>query len=275
MIKIFATDLDGTLLFPKKKIRLIASRNRRYLQQVAAKGVRVVFVTGRNKRFCVKIARRLRIDCDFISDSGGRITIQNKTHKLALIPNEIALDISEAMQQAELRAVLAIATENSNIYSSAWTRGKLWEMFLKTYSLKDLFLSQWIHVTRRKYHHNIHHSPLVKMTIIFLSKHEQSVKTFMQAFEQKYAEQLEFNYGNNYLEITAYGCNKAHALFELIDYYGYSKEKVIVVGDEGNDYEMIRQFPNSFAMEQGSEVIKDVAKHVIKHISDVDAHVKL
>ena len=136
MIKVFATDLDGTLLFPKKKIRMISSANRRYLRNLENKGIKIVFVTGRNIRFCQKLAKRINIQCDFITDSGGRITIKNTTHKMAAIPNNIALDITRVLQENELKAVLAIATENSEIYSNAWAQGKLWEMFLKTYSLK-------------------------------------------------------------------------------------------------------------------------------------------
>lgn len=275
MIKIFATDLDGTLLFPKKRIRLIASRNRKYLRSVAAKGIRIVFVTGRNKRFCVKIAKRLRLECDYISDSGGRITINKETKKLALIENEVAKDINQALYASQIRAVMAIATENSKIYSNAWAQGKLWEMFLKTYSLKDLLLSQRIHVTKSRYNRQLHHASILKITIIFMKKHEEALKILIKHFEMKYHDQLEFNYGNNYLEITAFGCNKAHALFELIEHYGYQKEEVIVVGDEGNDYEMITQFPHSFAMERGSDVIKEAAKHVIDHISDIEKFIKL
>jgi HAD superfamily hydrolase (TIGR01484 family) len=242
---------------------------------VANKGIKIVFVTGRNKHFCEKIARRLRLECDFISDSGGRITIQKETKKFATIDNKIAQDLSQALQTSGIRAVMGLATANSQIFSNAWTHGKLWEMFLKTYSVKDLFLSQRIHVTKQSYNRNLHQAQILRILIIYTSKYEIPFKEFMKTYQEKYASDLEFNYGNKYLEITAFGCNKAHALSELIDFYGFTKDQVIVVGDEGNDYDMIREFPNSFAMEQGSEIIKGVAKHVIEYISDIDKFMKL
>lgn len=275
MIKIFATDLDGTLLFPKKKIRLIALKNRKFLRKLSSKGVKVVFVTGRNLAFCQKVEKKLKIPCDFISDSGARITLNHQNLKLSLIDNEIAKDISDSLRKNSIKAVMAISTTKSQIYSDAWAKGKLWEMMIKTYSLKDLVLSERVHVSKKTFNRNINIAKILKITIIFMQKYEESTKEFMEQFLEKYPNKLEYNYGKNYLEITTYDSNKATSLVRLMEEYGYSKEEVVVAGDEGNDYEMILNFPNSFAMAKGSELIKGVAKYVINDITEIEQYIKI
>ena len=59
MRKVLATDLDGTLFYPRRKISMIAKRNYRMLEGHFAKQGKVVIVTGRNVPFSKKVAKKL------------------------------------------------------------------------------------------------------------------------------------------------------------------------------------------------------------------------
>ena len=55
MSKLIAIDLDGTLFYPKKRIKLVSKENIRFLKWAKANGHEVVFVTSRNRQFVEKV----------------------------------------------------------------------------------------------------------------------------------------------------------------------------------------------------------------------------
>ena len=48
MIKLLATDLDGTLFYPKRKFTLMTRKNAKFLKDFYNAGGKVMLVTGRN-----------------------------------------------------------------------------------------------------------------------------------------------------------------------------------------------------------------------------------
>ena len=46
--KLIATDLDGTLFYPKKRIKMISKKNLRFLRDRIDKENHIVIVSGRN-----------------------------------------------------------------------------------------------------------------------------------------------------------------------------------------------------------------------------------
>ena len=48
MIRTIATDLDGTLFYPKRMFRLISTANRQFVRNASEAGKDVILVTGRN-----------------------------------------------------------------------------------------------------------------------------------------------------------------------------------------------------------------------------------
>ena len=47
MIKVLATDLDGTLFYPKRKISLISGKNKKFLRKFVKEGKKVILVTAK------------------------------------------------------------------------------------------------------------------------------------------------------------------------------------------------------------------------------------
>ncbi|MDF9825647.1 Cof subfamily protein (haloacid dehalogenase superfamily) [Breznakia sp. PF5-3] len=61
------------------------------------------------------------------------------------------------------------------------------------------------------------------------------------------------------LEINSIEATKGHMIEQVCETYGYDKEEVVVVGDGINDIPMLEKFPNSYAMGQASDVVKKAA----------------
>ena len=71
------------------------------------------------------------------------------------------------------------------------------------------------------------------------------------------------------IEVNVLGADKGHALEALAGQLGISREKVMALGDNGNDVAMLRYAGISVAMEDGSQEAKDAAKFVtVAHTQD-------
>ena len=59
MNKLLATDLDGTLFYPKEKKRMIEDSNLKVLRDFADEGNEVVIISGRSLNYCLKVKKRV------------------------------------------------------------------------------------------------------------------------------------------------------------------------------------------------------------------------
>ena len=76
------------------------------------------------------------------------------------------------------------------------------------------------------------------------------------------------------LEIMNKECNKGFGLERLIKELGVNREEVISIGDEQNDFEMIKFAGLGVAMGNASEKIKEIADYITKtNEEDGVAHV--
>jgi Cof subfamily protein (haloacid dehalogenase superfamily) len=71
----------------------------------------------------------------------------------------------------------------------------------------------------------------------------------------------------NFVEVLPAGCSKGSALTWMIEYYRLDRDRVAVVGDYFNDYEML-SLPGirSFCPENAPEQIKTLCEHVLPHV---------
>lgn len=77
-------------------------------------------------------------------------------------------------------------------------------------------------------------------------------------------------------EITDKDVNKGAAVAWLADYLGIAHDEVAVYGDGGNDIAMLERFEHSYATANGSDAAKAAARHTIGHnaLHAVPRHVR-
>ena len=66
-------------------------------------------------------------------------------------------------------------------------------------------------------------------------------------------------------EITDRACNKGASVAWLGSYYGIDEDEIAVYGDGGNDIEMLRRFRHSYATANGMDAAKAAASETIGH----------
>lgn len=86
MIKLVATDIDGTLLIPEGQF---TEGVKKCVQKLCQKGIKVVLVTGRMNAAASLIAEDLGLDTPVVSYQGGLIKQNGKTlYERCLTPEQ-------------------------------------------------------------------------------------------------------------------------------------------------------------------------------------------
>ena len=67
--------------------------------------------------------------------------------------------------------------------------------------------------------------------------------------------------GAKWIDITMEGQSKGHGLDKLLEKLNYSPSELVVIGDSGNDTEMLSLTPHSFAMKNASDQVKSYANY--------------
>ena len=95
MAKILATDLDGTLFYPKDNIGMISKPNLFFIQSFIDNGGKVVLISGRSHSYIKKVINRIGRPCAGISYNGGCVYDGEKLVRSKAIPNDEANEIIE------------------------------------------------------------------------------------------------------------------------------------------------------------------------------------
>lgn len=270
MPKIIATDLDGTLFYPKDKVNMISAANLYFLQSFIDDGGEVILISGRSWDFCQKVIEKIGRKVSVISYNGGCVFDGEKLIKSEVIDNNVVSEIIEEvardyhntgvflMSKKGLTVKLKYKSKLMKTLYRNWYRGQkaLAENYIDGYDVFD---------------EELKNGTIYKFMLFFgLGKrNRQKAGKVTSILREKY-DHIEANWSENVVEITGKGVIKANSLRELCKLKGYKDEDVIVVGDSGNDISMFKEFPeNSFCMNHAPESVKKYAKYTLNKFEDL------
>lgn len=271
MIKLIATDLDGTLFYPKRRIALMTRKNKRFLIDYHKAGGEIVLVTGRSLRISKKVDKKLGFHIPLIGCGGSFIYQNGEFIQSHPIDRETMMDLFITFRR-ELGIIGWIIFDETDIIKIAPTNmGKL-------LSLGAVIVNGFLGAYREKYY--ISESEFIKtistkniykvMPAFGLSEGaKRKAQAARIAMMDKFGDKLTINVTSMMLEITAEEANKADTLKDYIKMKGIKEDEVAVVGDSYNDISMFEAFENSFGMKSGENCIRRRAKHLIDRVSDM------
>ncbi len=271
MIKMIATDLDGTLLHPKRVFRLVSRPNRTLLREFFLSGGKLALVSGRSYEFCQKIAKRLGVPCDIIACAGAvMVRDDGGWRQDSAIPLELAHELDRFFESKRAPAIRLYTLKDQPIIATGWVL-RAWEKFLlPLYILKSARYQEKT-VYRKKPFTELFTAPeaVLKMSLVFYEKNLDYIRPIYRELKDRYGKRLEFSLFKNGLEITAKGIDKGRALMQLAAQHGIAMDEVAVIGDDANDIPMFKLFPQSFAMGHGMNAAKTAAKYELQQFSDL------
>lgn len=277
MVKLIATDLDGTLFYPKYRISGIPLSNKVFLKRYLDEGGKLILVSGRNPKIVPKVEFQLQHKVSLIGCNGGYYVDEDKK-----IHNPIPFDREK---------VVELFAYTHRVFNP-W----IWMLFDQGNAdyvyAKEIptYINKIFHIGNRcnnffaetfidgdeRFINKLANSDNFKLMVVFGSSDDghKKAEQVAPALRSRFGDYFEIAVSIGVIEITAKGVNKGAALTKYCLDNNIDIDDVAVCGDSGNDLYMFEKFPHTFAMEHSADSFKSQANHIIKKISDLNEYVK-
>lgn len=270
MIRVIASDMDGTLLNEK---HIISERTIAAINQAAKQGIRFMIITGRTFRGALEGLGTADFECDYIVSSGAEV--RNSSQELVfsgLLRNEDCRKICEILDRYPAHALFCtdyleycLGTEEvleKNIVEHM-------KAFDETMSDSEIRNHPMYAILKEKTKRAADYQELEKLKAPVSKIFAFSLDLEMLKALRKELEEIPHiviaNSGDNNLEITDVSAQKGPVLKNYIESLGYTMEEVMVFGDSMNDYSMFTMnFGATVAMGNADSEIKKLARYVTK-----------
>lgn len=262
MIKLIATDLDGTLL---RRDGTVSDRTRSALRAARDAGLVVVFVTGRPPRWL-----------DEAVDQTGHVGIAVGANGAVIYDVERGAITESFPITPEL--ILGVAHEIREAFPDV----SFGVEFGDGFAAEPNYIHDWQINPRLDRNGNPIPDPptgalvdiVDRPALKLLAKdHGADVDTFLTSIDDLLIGRASVTHSSSFglLEISAYGVTKATGLEHVAELHGVDAEEVVAVGDMPNDIAMLRWAGSSYAVANAHPAAKVAAKDGVLVSNDEDA----
>lgn len=257
-IKLFVTDMDGTLLNDEHKI---SKENLDALKELKEKGIEVLVATGRSDSEVKAYIRQLGIDAPVICCNGGFITnVLTKEHiSINDIRRESVFKIMELCKKYRMSYILY---GDENVYVNE--------------------ISEFV-LMIQNYNNTLHDEDKIPLFIIddinkVINSEERVVKILISCeghdlfqIVQKEFEKIEntttyksIEKSKVLIDIVSHGVSKGNGIKQYAELKGIKKNEIVAIGNDFNDISMLECAGFSIAMGNAEEMVKSKADYVTK-----------
>lgn len=270
MIRVFAFDLDGTLLGSDHRL---APRTASCLRAAQVAGYRLVIATGRDEALARQALDNCGVSFDWITSSGAKTTLRGGSILRARYLSDADKKwIYQQTSDQPLSAVWYGEKYHYCIGTAEETAQSLLERFrfrAKNIDMQALLRApQFLKLcamTRPavSFEALSQTEPRIQKVVLF-SDDPLLIQTLREELSARSSVAVAST-GQYDIELTDAGAQKGLALMRLITYLGYSPEEVMVFGDSLNDRSLLcADFGATVAMGNAPEEIRCLAKYVTK-----------
>ena len=276
MNKVLATDLDGTLFYPRQIGRCISKKNVKFLRKWIDAGNKLVLVTSRSAAFCERLEEEIARPFDLISCTGAQIRANGKLIRNATVPNNVAEDVVNKVNRTARPIGILMTTDKYPCAIRDSHRGstKFLMFFYKIYWWFQFKYREPYHLSNKDFNLETKDGLIYKMMIFFGfgKKKNNFAKEMNKSFREQYPN-VEFSWTTIVNEITPKGCTKGESITYYADYLKINKDDIYVIGDSGNDISMFNNFKNnSFCMKHASKIVRKYATHTVGRVYKLEKY---
>ena len=267
MIKLIASDMDGTLLNTEHRI---SKENLEAIRKAEEAGVIFTIATGRAYEDVRPILDECNLRCQCIVLNGGEYRDED-----GKILEEIYINKNTAAQVIDLIKKDGLSVEiytNNGLYTINTKEEALKEVAyrIQTFDPGTTFedaielAKNHRHFVELRYITDIDeflNSNIKIGKFVAFYNDEEATQHVKKRLETIAGLAISSTFTKN-IEINSEMAQKGIILSRVIDKMGIKKDEVIVLGDSFNDYSMFSEFPISFAMENAVSIIKEKAKYI-------------
>ncbi|MHA1109928.1 MAG: Cof-type HAD-IIB family hydrolase [Promethearchaeota archaeon] len=252
--KLLISDLDGTLL---DSIHGLSPKYSDKLNSLLDKGIDFTIATGRDFENTELAIRNTHVRNPIILTNGAIMADypSGTTIDYLTIPPEIVDHIYEFANKFKLQTIVFAAYDEEHksprfVKGAWWNYDEIHRLDLEDY---ERFLSDPVISIQFMYPKEL----LDEMYAISNHNHAISKNTHILYFEDSFLP------GMYWLEYNPVNARKEVMVDSLIKLKGYTKEKVIVFGDNYNDVGMFQSAGTAVVTENAPDEIKKYADHIV------------
>lgn len=267
MIKLIASDMDGTLLNDKHKIdkeTVVA------IKKAEEAGIVFAISTGREYDTVKSVLKENNIKCQCVLMNGAEYRDEDGNIIQEInIEQNTATKIIHMLQEEKVTARIFT---NKGIYTTDTKEEALKEMVYRTLSFEpQLTQEEAIEIakvqpyfTQLKFISNLDEFLKSDMEIRkFVAFHNNTelITRMKKIIGEIEGIAVSSSFRDN-IEITHITAQKGIILAKVAEKMGFKRDEVLVLGDSFNDYSMFTEFTESVAMGNAIPEIKEIAKYI-------------
>lgn len=243
MIKLVATDIDGTLLVPEGNF---TENVKKCVKNLCTKGIKVVLVTGRMNAAASLIAKDLGLDTPVVSYQGGLIKHNEETL------------YERCLTESQTEKIIDWADSENihlNLYHDdiLYSEKKCYEVERYCNNLHTEYkISAFSDIKKNKV------NKLLAIDYNNPEKIDRLEKELPGIFPELYIVKST----PYFLEFSNKEASKYCAVKFLQKYWGISADETLTIGDQNNDIALLRAGGVRVAMGNATEELKKVANYI-------------
>lgn len=267
MIKLIASDMDGTLL---NDDHMISEENLKAIRKAQEMGRHFTIVTGRDYGAVKSYLEECDLRCECILSNGAEyrdvdgnviesVYMNKESVKIVFdILNEAGLCIQlmtnkgsyVTNKESDKKAII----DRFKLFNPKMTEEEVVEFVEKFHKQRGMKLIDNIY--------EVLESEVEILKIVTFDNDEELIARLKEKLRKNTSDLAVASTFANDIEISDIEAQKGLILAKTIEKMGIDKSEVIVLGDSFNDYSMFTEFENSYAMENAIPEIKKIAKYI-------------
>lgn len=266
MIKLIASDLDGTLLDEPNRISKI---NLDAIDYAYQKGVKFCFSTGRDLQSVKDITCLLKHKPVLLLGNGSEVYDEDENLVFQnFFNNKYLVEVCEIMNKHDVPHMIFTTDGFYTTTNPVEVRRRFIERIgkIKNQEMAHIFATNMDKPCNNLVQiEDIQEFAKTKKVLKVEGFHYNSkpVEDVKKELE-KFTELSHLSTGKNNVEVTNLTATKGLALKRYCEHANIKKDEVMVMGDSHNDLSMFELFKYSFAPENSIQEIKDYAYKVVK-----------
>lgn len=251
MIKLVASDIDGTLL-PEGTDQMNPEIYDA-IRRLKEKGIQFVGASGRQYESMYHVFEPVADDMIFIAENGTNVMQQGKNISFVPLKEEFALEVIQFIHAQEDCRIILTAPES--MYAEGRENDEFMDWLIHGYHNKVLAIDD---ITKKCARTN-------KISLY----HPGSAEKLAEKAKEQFGSRMHVTLaGRTWVDFMAEGTDKGAALALLQEKLGISREETMAFGDNCNDIGMLRQAGESYAVANGHPLLKETAKYVTAPIEE-------
>lgn len=267
MIKLIASDMDGTLL---NDDHMISEENLKAIRKAQEMGRHFTIVTGRDYGAVKSYLEECNLKCECILSNGAEYRDVNGNVIESVYMNKDSVKIVfDILNDAGLCIQLmtnkgSYVTNKESDKKAIIDRFKLFNPKMNEEEVIE-FVEKFHTERGMKYIDDVYEildSDVEVLKIVTFDNDENLIAKLKEKLKENTSDLAVASTFSNDIEISDIEAQKGLILAKTIKKMGIDKSEVIVLGDSFNDYSMFTEFENSYAMENAIPEIKEIAKYI-------------